>query len=209
MPESIAPDWSQIALWAVGAAIILTLITRIPVIGRLVRFAISFSLLAFCIYLLLQQAPYEPTLARLAAGLGLDQQEVRGEEVRIRMSPDGHFWARVAINGHEARMLVDSGASVTALSERTARAAGVDRDTGVMPVVLRTANGAARADTGTIERLDVGGIAATGLKTVISPTLGNTDVLGMNFLSRLASWRVEGRTLVMVPEAATARPDAG
>ena len=201
MPETFTPDWTQAALWAVAAAVVLTVVTRIPVVGRLIRFAMSFGLMAFCIYLLLQQAPYEPTLARIAAQLGLDNQEVRGEEVRVRMSPDGHFWARVSINGHEARMLVDSGASVTALSERTARAAQVDRDTGVMPVVLRTANGAARADTGTIDRLDVGNIEATGLKTVISPTLGNTDVLGMNFLSRLKSWRVEGRTLVMVPQA--------
>jgi aspartyl protease family protein len=34
---------------------------------------------------------------------------------------------------------------------------------------------------------------------VTSPGLGNLDVLGMNFLSKLDSWRVEGRTLVLVP----------
>lgn len=201
MPVNGLSDWQSVALVAVLIAGGLTLIGRVPVLGRAVRALASFALLAFCIYLLLQQAPYEPTLGRIAAQLGLDRQDVRGGELRVRLAPDGHFWVRAAVNGHMTRMLVDSGASVTALSERTARAAGIEPDAGVMPVILRTAGGAVRADAGTIARLDVGPIEARGLKAVISPSLGGTDVLGMNFLSRLASWRVEGRTLVMVPPA--------
>src|SRR3546814_4577440 len=42
----------------------------------------------------------------------------------------------------------------------------------------------------------LGGITARDLKVAISPALGDIDVLGMNFLSQLASWRVEGRTLI-------------
>jgi aspartyl protease family protein len=34
---------------------------------------------------------------------------------------------------------------------------------------------------------------------VVSPAFGDTDVLGMNFLSRLKSWRVEDGVLVLVP----------
>ena len=34
---------------------------------------------------------------------------------------------------------------------------------------------------------------------VVSPAFGETDVLGMNFLSRLKSWRVEGSTLILEP----------
>jgi aspartyl protease family protein len=58
-----------------------------------------------------------------------------------------------------------------------------------------------RARTGTIEQLRVGNIRAKDLKVLISPAMGNLDVLGMNFLSELASWRVEGRTLVMIPKS--------
>src|SRR3546814_2940963 len=49
----------------------------------------------------------------------------------------------------------------------------------------------------------LGGITARDLKVVISPALGDIDVLGMNFLSQLASWRVEGRTLILVPPGNT------
>ena len=42
-------------------------------------------------------------------------------------------------------------------------------------------------------------IVARDLKVVVSPAFGDMEVIGMNFLSKLASWRVEGRTLVLVP----------
>jgi aspartyl protease family protein len=202
MPSTITPEWQQIALYAVAAALVLILLQRIPYVGRIVRFALSLGLLAACLFLLIQHAPYDPNLSRFAGSIGLDRQEVVGEEVRIRMAPDGHFWANVTMNGVEQRMLIDSGATVTTISESTATAVSASRNPDIVPVVLRTANGMIRARTGTIEQLRVGNIRAKGLKVLISPAMGNLDVLGMNFLSELASWRVEGRTLVMVPKSA-------
>lgn len=204
---NISTEWQQVAIYAVLAALALVLIQRIPFIGRIVRFTFSVGLLAVCLFLLFQQAPYEPSLARIAAKLGLNDQQVSGDEVRIRMSPDGHFWARATLNGVERRMLVDSGATITAISEETARAAKVGSGTSLVPIVLQTANGLAQARTGSVERLELGSITARELKVAISPALGNMDVLGMNFLSDLASWRVEGRTLILVPRGATAGRD--
>jgi aspartyl protease family protein len=198
MPHPV-PEWQHLALYAVGAALLIMLLQRIPVVGKLIRFAFTLGLLAFLIYVVLQQAPYQPALARFTSSLGLDNQQVSGKELRVRMSPDGHFWVVASINGVRRRMLIDSGATVTALSESTVRAAHVDAATGLAPVVLRTANGAAPAETGTIEELRVGNIVARNLKVVTSPGLGDLDVVGMNFLSKLESWRVEGGTLVLVP----------
>lgn len=195
------PEWQQLAVYAVAAAIVLVLLMSIPAVGRAVRSLLSFGLLAFCIFLLIQHAPYEPNLARLASRLGLDGQTVAGEVVRIRMSPDGHFWANAVLNGVERRMLVDSGATMTALSDNTVAKASADEGASMVPVVLRTANGVAPARTGSVKELRVGGIEARNLKVVISPALGRLDVLGMNFLSQLASWRVEGRTLILIPHS--------
>jgi aspartyl protease family protein len=199
MPATIDSDWQTLALYAVGAALLLILLFRLPVIGRLLRFAVSLGILAFAIFILIQQAPYNPTLARFSDRVGLDGQEVAGGEVRIRMSPDGHFWANATLNGVKRRMLVDSGATVTAVSERTAAAAGIEAGEGLVPVVLKTANGLAQAQTGEVEELRLGSIKASGLKVLVAPALGETDILGMNFLSKLKSWRVEGRTLILVP----------
>jgi aspartyl protease family protein len=115
------------------------------------------------------------------------------------MAPDGHFWARVTVNGVPRRMLIDSGATLTALSSGTAAAAGLKTDRGLFPVVLNTANGAITARTATLPELRLGDIVARDLPVVVSPAFGDTDVLGMNFLTMLKSWHVDGRTLVLEP----------
>jgi aspartyl protease family protein len=199
MPASIDPQWQQLALYAFGTALALMLVQRIPVVGRIVRLLLSLGLTAFVIFILFQQAPYSPGLGRITGRLGLDRQEVTGKEVRIRMASDGHFWADATVNGVKRRMLIDSGATITALSERTAAAAGVEASEGLLPVVLQTANGMAKAQTASVRELRLGNIAARDLKVVVSPAFGDTDVIGMNFLSKLAGWRVEGRTLILVP----------
>ena len=193
-----APDWQHLAIYAVGIALIIVVLQRVPYVGRAFRFLLSFAILAFAVFLLLQQAPYQPTLARLTEQLGLSNQTVSGNALRVRMSPDGHFWVDATINGVPRRMLIDSGATVTAISDDTARLAGVDTGKGLTPVILRTANGAAAAETGSIDELRVGNIVARNLKVGSSPGL-DLDVIGMNFLSELESWRVEGRTLILVP----------
>lgn len=199
MPVSADLPWETLAIYAVGAALILVILFKLPYVGRVLRGLFSFALLAFGIFLLLQQAPFDPNLSRITASLGLDRQQVVGDEVRIPMARDGHFWAEVEINGTKRRMLVDSGATVTALSPATASVAGVEADATLVPMLMKTANGTVRADAGTVEQLAIGGIEARNLKVVISPGLGDTDVLGMNFLSKLAAWRVEGRTLILDP----------
>ena len=86
-------------LYALGAAVLITVLQRIPFLGRIIRLLFSLGLLAFLIYILLQQAPYQPELTRLTRALGLDDQQVVGKELRVRMAPDGHFWVVASING--------------------------------------------------------------------------------------------------------------
>lgn len=198
-PFAADTPWMQLAIYAIAAAIILTLLFRIPRIGGVLRGLFSVALLAFGIFIFLQQAPYHPGLSEFTARLGLDRQEVVGGEERIPMSRDGHFWAQATINGVERRMLIDSGATVTALSQQTADLVGVEADAGALPVMIRTANGTVAAKTGSVDSLAFGGIEASNLKVVIGAGLGNIDVLGMNFLSQLSSWRVEGKTLILSP----------
>jgi len=198
MPTTM-PEWQHLAIYAILAALLIMFLPRLPFVGRIIRFAFSLGPLAFLIFVLLSQAPYQPELSRFTDKLGHDDQQVSGKELKVRMAPDGDFWVVASINGVSRRMLIDSGATVTALSSGTAREAKVATSVGIAPVILRTANGAAQAGTGKIDELKVGNIVARNLRIVSSPGLGGMDVLGMNFLSKLESWRVEGRTLVLVP----------
>ena len=65
---------------------------------------------------------------------------------------------------------------------------------------MRTANGSINAELTTIGELRFGNIVARDLDAVIAPGLGDANVIGMNLLSRLASWRVENHTLILVPQ---------
>lgn len=126
-------------------------------------------------------------------------QRVSGQTVRIRMAADGHFWTTVELNGAQRRMLIDSGATMTALSSATAQAAGLQIDVNGFPTVLTTANGQVIASNSQVAQLRIGGIVARDLPVVVADAFGETDVLGMSFLSRLKSWRVEGATLILEP----------
>ncbi|WP_374942619.1 TIGR02281 family clan AA aspartic protease [Sphingomonas sp.] len=182
------------ALLIVGA-----LVRRVPVLGRLVSVVTWIALLGTLAFVFGERQRFDPYLSRIASALSLDGQQVVGQEVRIRMAPDGHFWARADLGGVKRRMLIDSGATVTALSPETAAAAGLEVREPIVPLILRTANGSIRAQTASVERFALGNIVARDVDVVVSPGMGDTDVIGMNLLSRLKSWRVEGRTLILVP----------
>ncbi len=172
---------------------------RVPVLRVLLSLA-SWAIIAGLLLMVVsQREKFDPYLQRVASLLKIDDQKVVGKETHIRMSPDGHFWARVTLDGVSRRMLVDSGATVTALSTRTAEAAALDVQKSMFPMILNTANGQISAKTATVRELRLGDIAARDLGVVVSPAFGDTDVLGMNFLSKLKSWRVEGSTLILEP----------
>ncbi len=182
-----------------GALVAVTIARRIPVLRTLVSVATWVILAGLLVTVLGQREAFDPYLGRIAAALKLDGQEVVGGETRIRQSADGHFWVRVTVGGVRQRMLVDSGATVTALSARTAVQMGLQPSTGIVPVLLTTANGTVRAQTVTVPELRLGSIVARDLSAVVSPAFGDVNVVGMNFLSRLKSWRVEDNTLILVP----------
>jgi aspartyl protease family protein len=120
----------------------------------------------------------------------------QGVETRIPMAIDGHFWVSGKVNGRSVKFLVDSGATMTTIDRAEAQAAGVQisqrRDQ-----YVRTGNGIIRVSTGRADELQVGGITRrdVGLQIAENDSL---NVLGMNFLSSLSRWSVEGRWLVLV-----------
>ncbi|MBN8807400.1 MAG: TIGR02281 family clan AA aspartic protease [Sphingomonas sp.] len=126
-------------------------------------------------------------------------QSVVGGEVRVPIAEDGHFYVRAGINGVERSLMVDSGASYTSLSTDTAAAAKVAVDASGPPLVLDTANGMVTAQPARIATLTIGSITARDAPAAVASEFGNTDVLGMSFLSKLKSWRVEGGTLILTP----------
>jgi aspartyl protease family protein len=172
-------------------------IRKVP-IGKTLKMALAWVLIfaaGFAIFAL--RDDFRALGNRLwAAVTGQDSQEVQGGELRIAMADDGHFWANGEINGRPTRFLIDSGATVTTIGPDTAQRANV-QPTGERTVV-DTANGNAFVDRGRAELLRIGPIERRDFALFIARE-DATNVIGMNFLSTLSRWSVEGRTLVLRP----------
>ncbi|HYI41345.1 MAG TPA: TIGR02281 family clan AA aspartic protease [Allosphingosinicella sp.] len=133
----------------------------------------------------------------IAEARGEGQVVAVGEALRIRKSLDGHFWINGELNGKTVRFLVDSGATVTSISSETA--ARADIVPSGLPTVVQTANGTVSVGRARAERLKVGSIERSNMAVHVSEAFGPMNVLGMNFLSSLSGWSVEGQWLVLKP----------
>jgi aspartyl protease family protein len=135
---------------------------------------------------------------RLKADIsGTAGQNISGEAIELRRQDDGHYWLMVNINGEPVRFMVDSGATLTAINATTAREAGVEADG--YPIILGTANGRIAAKRGVVRLLSVGPHSIENHQVVVSERFGDVNVLGMNFLNSMQSWRVEANMMVLRP----------
>lgn len=171
---------------------------RVP-LGGVVSTVSTVALAAILVTVVLQLSRFDSRMDFALPEMGMPQQLVEGGETHIPMAPDGHFWLRAEVNGVPAAFMVDTGATLTAVSDRVAAAAGLEARRGGIPVRLNTANGSISAQVTSIDELRFGSVAARGLDAVMAPNLGETNVIGMNLLSRLKSWRVEDNVLILVP----------
>ena len=130
-----------------------------------------------------------------AEALGTPVHE--GAEIRIPMAIDGHFWVEGTINDTPVKFLVDSGATMTTIGRADADRAGVDV-IGGRDQMVRTGNGIIRVSSARALRLNVGGIERTNVGLHVAEN-EDLNVLGMNFLSSLDRWGVEGRWLILKP----------
>jgi aspartyl protease family protein len=120
---------------------------------------------------------------------------VVGDQVRIPMAIDGHFWVEGSLNGVSVKFLVDSGATMTTIGRDTAAKTGVavSRDRNQ---IVRTGNGMLRVASGRANRLSVGPIERSDVGLHVAEN-DDLNVLGMNYLSTLERWGVEGRWLIL------------
>ena len=153
--------------------------------------------------LLLQVGVLALQAERSDAALELNSRpalSVSGRETIVPLASDGHFWIEAEVNGQPIEFLVDTGATFTGVGRGDAAALGIRPDPGRAPLELQTANGVITARLGRIDSLRIGNIEVRGLEVAVpQETDDEIRVIGMNLLSRLGSWRVEGDRLILAP----------
>lgn len=195
--ETASLIYSLLLLVLVGSA----LVSRSLPIGQTLKMAMGWVGIFALIFLLVSFRPEMKLIwNRAISELGLaSAPAVTGSPMTLRKREDGHFWVDAEVNGRSVAFMIDSGATYTAMSAEAARDAGVQPDTFSMKVVLDTANGVVEADRATIADLRVGSLEIKDHPVVVADAFGDINVLGMNFLSELESWRVEGDSMILTP----------
>jgi len=110
----------------------------------------------------------------------------------------GHFITSADINGSSVTVLVDTGATAVALSYEDASSIGLRPGSLDYDVPVSTANGIANAARVKIDQISIDGVEVEDVEGLVLPegALQGT-LLGMSFLSRLDSFKVEDGVLIL------------
>ena len=116
----------------------------------------------------------------------------------LKASQGGHFLVAADINGTSITVLVDTGATQVALSYEDAADVGLSPGNLDYNVPVSTANGIAQAARVRLDQISIDGIEVEDVDGLVLPegALRGT-LLGMSFLSRLDSFKVEDGVLFL------------
>ena len=121
-----------------------------------------------------------------------------GTVVELAAQDNGHFNTHAEINGRPVEVMVDTGATMVALSYEDAERAGLylrDQD---FTRSVHTANGVARVAPVTLDRVSIGPITVRNVPAAVTePGRLKTSLLGMSFLSRLSRFDMRQGRLVL------------
>jgi aspartyl protease family protein len=118
--------------------------------------------------------------------------------VEIKAGAHGHYFASAEVNGRPLDALVDSGASIVALTYDDARRAGLFVRDSDYTQRVSTANGLARVAPVVIDRISIGAITVRNVPAAVTePGRLATSLLGMSFLGRLQRVDMRAGTLVL------------
>lgn len=118
--------------------------------------------------------------------------------VALQADSRGHFLTDASANNQFIRVLVDTGASMVALTAQDAQKIGLSEKDHRGVGTVSTANGVVKVVQVRIPELRLQGLTVRDVDGVIMPprALGVT-LLGMSFIKRLKSFEMQGRTLVL------------
>ena len=120
-----------------------------------------------------------------------------GGEVRLGRAEDSHFYADARIDGASVRMMVDSGASIVALTRRDAEAIGVNVDDLPVTGTARTAGGDVPTRRLVLDSVDVDGVEVRRVEAAVIDADMGVSLLGQSYLSKLDAVNVEGDTMTL------------
>lgn len=125
-------------------------------------------------------------------------EELPSNAASIRRESDGHYWTRANVDGSSIHFLVDTGASVVALTWNDAKRLRLKPENLDYTWIISTANGETKAASILVESIKVGNVEVRNVEAMIlkEGALKNS-LLGMSFLGQLYSYEFKGNTMII------------
>ncbi len=118
--------------------------------------------------------------------------------MRVPRDARGQFQVDARVDGRRLSFMVDTGASVIALTASDAAKLGLHPARSEFVATVKTANGTVRAAPATLDTVEVGDLVVHNVAALVLPDAALSDnLLGLSFLSRLHRFEYSGGKLVL------------
>lgn len=115
----------------------------------------------------------------------------------IDREADGHYWTRADVAGTEVKFMVDTGASIVALTFRDAQRLGLAPELLAYDSEIRTAGGVTYGAPIMLKSIRIGRVEVKNVAAVVLRTDLDQSLLGMSFLSELNSYEFRRGQLII------------
>ena len=137
--------------------------------------------------------------AETVAEASTARSPAQGGVAQVLKAADGHYWAEANIDGRAIHVLVDTGASVVALTREDALRLGLKLRAEDFTRTVQTASGPARAAAVTLKSIAVADAEVEDVEALVVEKGLAQSLLGMSFLGRLSSFEATPVGLTLRP----------
>jgi aspartyl protease family protein len=142
-------------------------------------------------------APASPR-PQASAAVSPSAADRRSRSVVIARDERGHFDVDGRVNGRRVGFMVDTGASVVALTASDAARLGIHPSRNAFVAEVKTANGTVHAARAQLDVVTVGGLELRDVAALVMPDGALSDnLLGLSFLARLRRFEYSDGKLVL------------
>ena len=124
------------------------------------------------------------------------QSDGQPRETVLERERNGHFYVYAKVNGELVRFVVDTGASMVALTVDDARRLGIPYSSSESEYIGEGASGAVRGKSVTIKEIEIDGKKVSNVRGAILEG-SQLSLLGQSYLSRMGEVEMRGDYMVL------------
>jgi len=170
------------------------------------RTVASFAALAIVAGIVIPRYASQATVGHAAQAVTATQPAVAQQQpavydsrsVVVPRNAQGHFQIDARVEGRRLTFMIDTGATMIALTAQDAASLGIHPSLNEFSAMVKTANGIVRAAPVELGMVEIEDVTVRNVSALVMPDGAlSENLLGMSFLSRLHRWEFADGKLVL------------